>query len=103
MHIDPFTRKLSEVFTAVFGYEESEREDRRRVAIKERAIAVFHGTDEMNRFIDYALLELDVGDKVFECPELLCQYSSDPKPVITSCHHGHAFHHWKRESTGCCT
>ncbi|XP_065106129.1 serine protease FAM111A-like [Paramisgurnus dabryanus] len=71
----PFTRKLSKTYTAVFGFEDLDSETK-RVAIKEHAAAYFHGKDDMNRHLDFALLELDVADKCLDVPELFSFYSS---------------------------
>lgn len=77
---DPFTRKLSKAFTAVFGYEDEEQNGIKCIPVKEQAVAYFHGDHDMKHHLDFALLELDVADEVLDCPQLLTHSSYSRAP-----------------------
>ncbi|XP_005165736.1 serine protease FAM111A isoform X2 [Danio rerio] len=77
---DPFSRKLSKTFTAVFGYEDLEAKETKSVSIKQDVAAYYHGKFSMDRHLDFALLELDDTDEVADCPRLLNCYIHGPPP-----------------------
>uniref|UniRef100_A0A671Q5A6 Serine protease n=1 Tax=Sinocyclocheilus anshuiensis TaxID=1608454 RepID=A0A671Q5A6_9TELE len=61
---DPFTRKLSKTFTAVFGYEDLEARETKCVPVKEHVAAYYHGKINVDRHLDFALLELKDADEI---------------------------------------
>ncbi|XDV21462.1 hypothetical protein PO909_026556 [Leuciscus waleckii] len=71
---DPFSKKLSKTFTAVFGYEDLEANETKCVPIKEQVAAYYYGKDNMGRYLDFALLELKATDEIANGPGLLSQY-----------------------------
>ncbi len=77
---DPFTRKLSKTFTAVFGYEDLEAKETKCVPVKEHVAAYYHGKIDMDRYLDFALLELKDADEITDCPGLLSLYIHAPPP-----------------------
>uniref|UniRef100_A0A671Q2G0 Serine protease n=1 Tax=Sinocyclocheilus anshuiensis TaxID=1608454 RepID=A0A671Q2G0_9TELE len=60
-------------FTAVFGYEDLDSEDSKRIPVEQLA-AHSYGTDDKGRYLDYALLELDDIENIAEYPKLLDCY-----------------------------
>uniref|UniRef100_A0A8C2JEC7 Protein FAM111A-like n=1 Tax=Cyprinus carpio TaxID=7962 RepID=A0A8C2JEC7_CYPCA len=77
---DPFTRKLSKTFTAVFGYEDLEAKKTRCVPVKEHLAAYYHGNINTETYLDFALLELKDADEMADCPGLLSRYIHGPPP-----------------------
>ncbi|XP_043095080.1 serine protease FAM111A-like [Puntigrus tetrazona] len=77
---DPFTRKLSKTFTAVFGYEDLDAKEAKYVPVKEHVAAYYHGKINMDRYLDFALLELKDVDEIADCPGLLSRYTHAPPP-----------------------
>ncbi len=77
---DPFTRKLSKTFTAVFGYEDLEAKETKCVPVKEHVAAYYHGKINMDGYLDFALLELKDVDEIADCPGLLSRYIHAPPP-----------------------
>ncbi|XP_073697167.1 LOW QUALITY PROTEIN: serine protease FAM111A-like [Garra rufa] len=77
---DPFTRKLSKTFTAVFGYEDLEAKETKCVPVKEHVAAYYHGKINMGTYLDFALLELKDTDEIPDCPGLLSRYIPHPPP-----------------------
>ncbi|ROL53754.1 Protein FAM111A [Anabarilius grahami] len=77
---EPFSRKLSKTFTAVFGYEDLEANETKCVPIKEQVAAYYYGKDNMGRYLDFALLELKAVDEISNCPGLLSRYVHGPPP-----------------------
>ncbi|XP_016389813.1 protein FAM111A-like isoform X2 [Sinocyclocheilus rhinocerous] len=77
---DPFTRKLSKTLTAVFGYEDLEAKETKCVLVKEHVAKTYYGDVEIDKHLDYALLELQDTDEITGCPELLSYYSPGPPP-----------------------
>lgn len=76
----PFSMKLSKTFTAVFGYEDLEANETKCVPIKEQLVAYYYGKDNMNRYLDFALLELKATDEIANGPGLLSRYIPGPHP-----------------------
>ncbi|XP_016315087.1 protein FAM111A isoform X2 [Sinocyclocheilus anshuiensis] len=77
---DPFTRKLSKTFTAVFGYEDLEAKKTKCVLVKEHLAAYHHGKINTGPYLDFALLELKDADEIADCPGLLRRYIHGPPP-----------------------
>ncbi|CAM4546314.1 unnamed protein product [Leuciscus chuanchicus] len=77
---DPFSKKLSKTFTAVFGYEDLEANETKCVPIKEQVAAYYYGKDNMGRYLDFALLELKATDEIANGPGLLSRYIHGPHP-----------------------
>ncbi|XP_052454457.1 serine protease FAM111A isoform X1 [Carassius gibelio] len=77
---DPFTRKLSKDFTAVFGYEDLKAENTRCVPVKEHLAAYYHGYINKETYLDFALLELKDADEMADRPGLLSRYIHGPPP-----------------------
>uniref|UniRef100_A0A672NR20 Si:ch1073-475a24.1 n=1 Tax=Sinocyclocheilus grahami TaxID=75366 RepID=A0A672NR20_SINGR len=77
---DPFTRKLSKTFTAVFGYEDLEAKETKCVPVKEHLAAYHHGKTNTGPYLDFALLELKDADEIADCPGLLRRYIHGPPP-----------------------
>ncbi len=77
---DPFTRKLSKTFTAIFGYEDLEAKETKCVPVKEHVAAYYHGKINIDRYLDFALLELKDADEIADCPGLLSRYIHAPPP-----------------------
>ncbi|XP_043096799.1 serine protease FAM111A-like [Puntigrus tetrazona] len=77
---DPFTRKLSKTFTAVFGYEDLDAKEAKYIPVKEHVAAYYHGKINMDRYLDFALLELKDVDEIADCPGLLSRYTHAPPP-----------------------
>ncbi|KAL1273700.1 hypothetical protein QQF64_026514 [Cirrhinus molitorella] len=71
---DPFTRKLSKTFTAVFGYEDLEAKETRCVSIKKNVAAYYHGKINTDMYLDFALLELKDTDEITDYTGLLSRY-----------------------------
>ncbi|XDV21459.1 hypothetical protein PO909_026553 [Leuciscus waleckii] len=71
---DPFSKKLSKTFTAVFGYEDLEANETKCVPIKEQVAAYYYGKDNMGRYLDFALLELKATVEIANGPGLLSRY-----------------------------
>ncbi|XP_051949829.1 serine protease FAM111A-like [Xyrauchen texanus] len=76
---DPFTKKLSKTFTAVFGYEDVEFKETKSLSIKEHFVACYHGMNDTGMHLDFALLELSIDERI-GCPELLSRCSHGPTP-----------------------
>ncbi|KAL0194100.1 hypothetical protein M9458_012396 [Cirrhinus mrigala] len=77
---DPFTRKLSKTFTAVFGYEDLEAKETKCVPVKEHVAAYYYGKINMDAYLDFALLELKDADETADCPGLLSRYIHGSPP-----------------------
>ncbi|KAL1273699.1 hypothetical protein QQF64_026513 [Cirrhinus molitorella] len=77
---DPFTRKLSKNFAAVFGYEDLEAKETKCMPVNEHVAAYYHGKINTDTYLDFALLELKDTDKIADCPGLLSQYIHAPPP-----------------------
>uniref|UniRef100_A0A8C2B9P3 Serine protease n=1 Tax=Cyprinus carpio TaxID=7962 RepID=A0A8C2B9P3_CYPCA len=67
------TKVKAAQFTAVFGYEDLDSKDSKHIPVEQLA-AYFRGKDDKGMHLDYALLELDDGDKIAEYPRLVDCY-----------------------------
>ncbi|RXN28756.1 protein FAM111A-like [Labeo rohita] len=77
---DPFTRKLSKTFTAVFGFEDLEAKETMCMPVKENVAAYYHGKFKKDMYLDFALLELKDADEIPDCTGLLSRYINGPPP-----------------------
>ncbi|KTF94854.1 hypothetical protein cypCar_00024297, partial [Cyprinus carpio] len=90
---DPFSRKLSKTFTTVFGYEDLEAKETKCVPVKEHVAAYLNGKINMDRHLDFALLELKDVDEIADHPGLLSRnIPASPPNRSGICIVGHPIH-----------